>query len=338
MSGIKRASVRCVFMALAAFMASLIQMGHPNVALAQLTSNRNVAVLPFVSNPADSTLAQHLYRRFMAQMRSGAFLKVMEADGIRQSLGETDVSDVLKSGHTMGEYAESTNSAFVIGGVIQREASGAVMVTIAVYGQDDSEILMMESRMYTDEASALTGIESLAKKISHPKNLTSYDTAFFYSLLMPGAGQISRGKWGHAALSVGLLSAAVMYGLSTPTPDHYVIPHGRYREEWDEAAYKWRFYVGGTEVNWIEYEIANDADRAHASRALNERRAAERRRERAVGFVIGAWIFNLIDTLLISRRNVEGKPFFDQVESAISVYPQTSQLGIGFTIRFYFWD
>ena len=324
---------RSAILTLAAFTAFLTYIISPDVTLAQLTSNRNVAILPFICEPADSLLANLLQKRFLAGIRASAFLIVMDSDEIRQSLQETQVTDVLKSGHAMGEYAEETNSAFVIGGVVRREESGGLSVSIIVYGQDDSEIISVESGTYPDEVSALAGVESIARKLSHPRNLTPSDTSFFYSLFLPGSGQISRGRWEHAALSIGLLSAAIVYGLRTPAPDPYTIPEGHFREEWDQDTRIWSFYVGGTEVDWIEYDKAYKAALAHAGRASKQRRAVENRRRRAVGYIIGAWMFNLLDTLLISRRNVDGGPFFDQVESAIVADPQTLRLGIRFSIR-----
>lgn len=320
-------------MALVVFATLLIQIVGPDAALAQLTSDRNVAILPFISEPADSLLAHHLYQRFLAGIRPSAFLIVMDSDVIHQSLQETQASDVVRSGHAMSVYAERNNSAFVIGGVVRREASREIKISTVIYGKDDNKIISVESRTYPDEVSALAGVESLARELSHPRNLTPSDTSFFYSLLLPGSGQISRGEWGHAALSIGLLSAAIIYSLGIPDPDPYTIPQGYLRQEWDYVTRKWSFYVGGIEVDWIEYDKAYISAHARAGRAADQRRAVQSRKSRAVKYILGAWIFNLIDTLLISRREVDGKPFFDQVESAIKVYPQTSRLGIRFSIR-----
>ena len=58
-------------------------------------------------------------------------------------------------------------------------------------------------------------------------------------------------------------------------------------------------------------------DRDRNMRALKQRQMVEKRRKRAGYFIAGAYLFNLIDTLALTRRKVETDPFFIQLESVV---------------------
>jgi hypothetical protein len=296
----------------AIILAAAILTGAPP-AMAQLTSSRYIAVLPFQSSAADSTLAAELYRDFLAGVRPLSFLRLLSPEAVNQAVGESGVRGVLASSFALGDYAVRSGSAFIIGGVVSRTDDGAIEVTSAVYAQDDARILRISSQTYGSPNEALADMDSFARRISQPRNLTSSDTAFFYSVFVPGLGQLSQGNWKHALASASLVGLAALYSVAAPHPGVYSVPSGRFSIDWDNGLQRWTYSVGGVEYDRETFYTIRYDEMARAARSPQEQRDAESYRNRAKALLVGAWVVNLFDTLYLASRPVDSRRFFQLV-------------------------
>jgi hypothetical protein len=316
-------------------LAAMLAAGLSTPAGAQLTSSRKVTVLPFLSSPADSTLARQFYRDFLGSIRATRDnLMIPGESETLLSLEREPIGSLVTSTGSLSSFSARTGSAFVIGSAVRRLPDGGVEVGTMVYGREDESLRAVEMRRFDDAGAALSGVVALAGQIAHPRNLTPSDTPFFYSLLLPGAGQASLGRWDHALLSFGFVAGSVVYGMTTPDADPFSIDHGYYRERWDYAAQQYRYYLGLVEVSEDEFNTVFAEAQDHARRALAERRARDVRKRRATAMVAAAWVLNIADTLLLTRRRVDGRPFFaltNSITGRAEPLPDL-QLGLRFTL------
>lgn len=274
-----------------------------------------MAILPFLSAPEDSLLARELYAGFIHGLRNIPSIRFMTGSSLERQLRDRPVRDVVKSPTTIAKFAQDSGSTAVVGGLVQRPDSGGVEVALVVYIQDEQGFSTIENRWYRDEEAARAEAAGLARTLTHPRNLTSADAAFFYSMIVPGAGQFSLGKWKHGAFFLALTGAAVAYRATIPNADAFRLRATDFTKQFDWNDQAYRYYAFGVEVSAAEYDALLSEARGHSIRAANERRRTRVRRERATVFLIGSWLLNIVDSLLVSRRNPDTAPFFSLAES-----------------------
>jgi len=292
----------------------------PRVGWAQTPTSQPVRVLPAFCAPADSGFAVLLQRRFVTGIRPSQFLHLLSLKEVTATVRADELRRTIGSVAGMREYSDLHPAGFLIGTVIGRDDEGNIALSTALYGYEEETLLAVRSQAFADTAQALARIHLLARELTHPRNFSLGDEAFFYSLILPGSGQAHLGKWAHAALSAGLVGVAVLYGVTTPEPDQYRLPDYYFKQVW-EYSEGWRFFVAGQEVSHDEYFDAYQVAVLHKDRA-------ERQREDRLTFL--AWLFNLADTLLVSRPGVDGTPFFDLVASVQTRTPLEPESDIRF--------
>lgn len=197
----------------------------------QMTSSRNVAVLPLLSASRDSSLAEELYRQMVNIMGSAVVGRNVNLDLVGQALKNHEIAGILSNVTKMGEYSREAGAAFLIGGGLRRQPEGALMVSMAVYGVDDGRVLASRSQSFTDTASAKNGVIKIVRAISKPRVLTPSDTPVFYSIFIPGSGQLMMGKPIHALVCSGLVVWAFL-SYRDPTPSNI---HPNYRARYEKA-------------------------------------------------------------------------------------------------------
>lgn len=301
----------------------------------QLTSSSKVTVLPFLSGPADSTLADEVRTGFLLGLRPGLGLRI-EATGA-QDLRGPHLKEMLASANALGDYSQDSGSAFLVGGVVHRTPDGGLEVASVVYGQDDQAIRAVVVQTIPQGSPGNAGNE-LGRRLSQPRYFSPADTPFFYSLLVPGAGQLSMGYPGHALAAVVMVAAPLAYGLATPDPDPFVIDFGYYVRRWNYITRDYDYYLGGDQVSESIYLEALGIAQDHARAAASERDAAKTRRRVATGLAVLGYVLNVADTLFLSRRRVDASPFFeilDRIELDWSASgPVTARAGLRIPIRF----
>jgi hypothetical protein len=250
------------------------------------------------------------------------------------SLAGVQPLDVMRSTRSMQEYGDRTESAFLISTVLNRGEQGQVSLVAAVYSCRSQSLLLVESHTYADPDQAALLVPELGRALSHPRNFSAGDTAFFYSILLPGAGQARLGRWDHALFSAGLVASAILYGVTAPEPDRYTVGRDYFDERYDYATASWHFFVAGAEVSHEEYFESFRVASTRAQRALQQRIDYDSRRKTAVQLTVGAWVLNLLDTLLVSGRAVDGAPFFNLVGSLPGEGGRPRLAEVGVRIRF----
>lgn len=276
-----------------------------------------MAILPFLSSATDSSFAADYSAAFRKGIRQGNWLRLMERSEGEDGLDRVGLKRMLGSPTSLRDYLRSTSSSFLITGVMSRASEGTVEVSSIIYSRDEGGVVSMEQRSYPDERSARDDAARLGSALSHPSRFVTGDTAFFYSMILPGAGQLSMGRWRWALASVGLLGGSVLYRNSLPDGDPFRYDDSRFQSyrEVRDGSFLYVYLVDDEEVSQELYEQKMKEDRAHSSMALLDRRRAAARKQEANLYILGAYIFNIMNTLLLSRKDADGQSFFSLVQS-----------------------
>ncbi len=175
----------------------------------QLTSSKIVTLMPFVSSEADSALAATCYAAFQLGIRKqNTGMVTVETERARE-LSRTQLKDVVSNVTSMGRYAMSTSSAFLVCGAIRTLENGDIQFSLAFFGTDDRRILFTDLHYFENEEEAVADMFDMAREHTHSSNFTPADTPIMYSMIVPGIGQLSLGEPAHAVASVGLILAAI---------------------------------------------------------------------------------------------------------------------------------
>jgi hypothetical protein len=296
-------------------MVSLTILSLASPVSAQLTSSRTAAFLPFISAPRDSLLAREIFDRFLGAIRPSATVHRLTEEETVRSLRDRAISDVVNSPTDIARFAYDGGHAFVVAGLVERPSRGGLNLAALVYVQDDQSFRISETRWFSDEATARAGTPDLARTISHPRNFTPSDTAFFYSLIAPGAGQFSLGRWKHGLFFSGMAATSLVYMVTTPEPDRFEVSPEDFRRQYDWRDQSYHYFAFGREVTYAEYDAMFREAQVHSTRAREERRRAKVRRNRGTALLIGTWLVNIVDTLLLSQNEANTGPFFSLVQS-----------------------
>ncbi|MFC1529171.1 hypothetical protein ACFL6R_00465 [Gemmatimonadota bacterium] len=256
---------------------------------------------------------------------------------MNQFLARRSVSDILQNPLSIKQFTIMTGIEYIIGGVVSESPDGSIQVSMMVFSGDEQAVLSTETRQYADPGAVLDDIENLCDYLSQPKHYMPRDSAFFYSLILPGSGQFSLGHKDHALITWGAISAALLYGLLNPQPDMFEYKRESFWEEWNAVEGQWHFYANGEELLVDEYLLVRAAAENRAEKALGERTTFQRRRNLSRWLVGSLWLLNLADTLFLSTRVNEGRTFFSLVSTVEpgpgSSYNPSCGVGIRLHIR-----
>jgi len=284
-------------------------------ASAQVGYVEQVMVLPVQVPAGHDSLGGRLTEGLRSGVRLSARQRLSTPEEVEQQLGRRSVGRVLSGVSDLVEFSELGGTSFIIGGVVDVTGDGWFEVALMLFSREERSIHAVESGRFADEESLITGIAALARELTHPQNYAPADTAFFYSLILPGLGQLNQGEPIHAAVSAGVVLAALLYRSTTPDPDQYRLDWESYQAVLPWGAVDYRFEISGVEVTEEEFYARLTVDRKRNIRALAQRRSVAKRRKRAGYLIAGAYLFNLIDTLALTRRKVETGPFFIRLET-----------------------
>ncbi|MFC1500442.1 hypothetical protein ACFL6T_05445 [Candidatus Zixiibacteriota bacterium] len=307
-----------------------------STASAQLSHLSQVTVLPVSVSTGQSDLADRLTSELRSGLRLSTSQRLSSPEEVTLQLDGRSPGSVLSSISRLVEFSELRGIAFIIGGVANVLDDGSIELSLLLFSREEKAIHAVESAIFPDEGTAIAGIGALAFQLTHPRNYVAADTAFFYSLILPGMGQLNQGEPMRAALSAGLVLAAVLYGIATPSPDPFRLDWESYQAEQIWGTDQYEFTIHDTKVSEEEFYRVLSAARKRNMKAYNQRLAVEKRKKRAGYLFAGAYLFNLIDTIILTRRKVDTGPFFMRLEAVTdSMLPTINprlqvQLGIRF--------
>lgn len=282
---------------------------------AQLYIKQEIVVLPLVNKGIDEDLSLDLYKGIIAGLRLMPGQELAGPSRVQQLASGLTPSGILGDREKISTFAERSGASFVIGGVVRRLEQGRIEVTTIIYSKADRQIREMLHSVFDTEAEALAGAEEIGRKLSHPRNYSPKDTPLLYSLIFPGLGQLQMDAPLHALTSAGLVAGAVLYGMSAPKPDRYQIDFTDYHADLIPGTSEYRYFIRHREVPAQEYFHTLDADIEHNLCAIEERRAAEVRKNWATRFIIASCLFNVLDTLWLIRQEVDARPFYVRLEA-----------------------
>ncbi len=286
-----------------------------------------IMVLPPLAVGLDSTLTADIHDAIRTGTRVYSTQLLIDKEETAERLGSRQVRQILNSRLTLQEFAETSGARFIIGSLAARNDSGFVEISLLLYNALEDEI--REVRFGTWERSdVVAGTRELARDLTHPRFYSPADTPFFYSLFIPGLGQFQQGNHAHAALSAGLVAGVLLYQAAIPSPDNYRLKWERYQAQRIFGTNDYLFLIDGRVCAEEDFYAELSEARRHNIRAERERQEAEKRRRRASRMLVGAYVFNLIDTLLLSRRRVDTRTFFLNLEAL-----PASGAGVGGGVR-----
>ncbi|MFC1627641.1 hypothetical protein ACFL3H_00835 [Gemmatimonadota bacterium] len=284
-------------------------------ASAQVGSIEQVVVLPVSVPDGRNDLSDRLTDELRSGVRHSAFQRLSTPEEVAQQLDGRSAGSVMKSVSKLLEFSEFRGTAFIIAGVASVLDDGSIEVSILLFSRSEKAIHAIKSASFSDEDEAVTGIRTLAFELTHPKNFAPVDTAFFYSLIIPGMGQLNQGEPLHAAVSAGFVLAAILYGVATPSHNSFNLDWASYRADPIYGTDQYRFTIHDTDVSEEEFYRRLSADRQRNTRAYLQRIEVKQRRKRANIFLAGAYLFNLVDTMILTRRELDTGPFFMRLEA-----------------------
>jgi|GEM_PF-1051422 len=290
----------------------------------------HILVLPPVTAGLDSQLIGDLHAALRTGTRVFPSQRLLDTVVTRERLGSRPVRRILSSRTELREFAESSGARFVIGSIFNGSPSGQVEVSLLLYSISEDEIREVQ---YGDwaAAEAASGTRELARELTHPRYYSPSDTPFFYSLFVPGLGQFQQGAYAHAAVSSGLVLGALIYQSLIPRPDNFRLDWENYHVQRIADTNEYLYMIGSRVYPEEEfYEILSEA-RRHNIRAERERREAKISRRQASHLLVGAYIFNLLDTLVLTRRRIDTRSFFLNLEALPG--PGTGGTGLQLRLR-----
>ncbi len=197
---------------------------------AQLTSSRSVAVLPLVAASPDSALAADLDLRLIEAIRPPILRRGLLLELVGRDLQPRQIARMMSRTMQMADYARDVGAAFLLGGSVYRTTDGDLLLTLSLYGADDRKYIASDWRAIADDDSAAIILTDMAGRICRPRVLTPADTPIFYSIFLPGSGQIMMGQPIHGVFCAGLfVSAFFSHRDRDPPIRQALLP--RYREE-----------------------------------------------------------------------------------------------------------
>lgn len=310
---------------------------NPSTVYAQTAAKQRVVVLPFAADEVDLDLSRELYDGFLEDLRIFSWQELASSGRVAEMVDNKSVTEIIEQLSTIEAFVDRTGTAFLVGGIVRRLEDGRIEVYTLIYSDAEKRIRDVQNRIFEDEDEARSSIGRLGYDITHPRNYSPSDTSFFYSLLVPGMGQLQQGAPAHAVLSAGMVFGAILYGVTTPRPDEFKIKWENYQPTPIPGTTDYRFLIQNQEVPEEEFYRILSEDRRRSIIASAERRAAASRKKRATRLLVGAYIFNLVDTLLLTRRDIDTRSFFIRLEAVSDdIMPYTQygfQLRIGLRIK-----
>ena len=273
------------------------------------TGGKRLIILPFAHSVTDSALSSQMYEAFVSGIRTLPGIFLASAEETHRLLGTQPVSAVIASPERLHQFVGSASASLIVAGVVHLGTDGAVEMTVLIYSWEERRVRDLIQRRFESPLQAVSEAGAVGEAISRRRNLTRTDTPLFQSILLPGSGQISMGEPRRGLLAAGLVSGALIYGLTTPQPDKFHPDYLQY------SIREGTYYYRGQVVTSEEYYDALYADMDRQELAEAQRQAVEARRRRAVTFFLGAYLFNLVDTILLSRRQVDAAPLYLHLES-----------------------
>lgn len=303
---------------------------------AQIDRIEEVLVLPLASEGSDGTLARDLYEGIISGLRLQPRQRLIGPQRVDELVSNQPLSRILSSVEGIRSFASRSGAAFLIGGIVRYLEDGRIEVSTLIYSREDNQIRQLLHDVFSDEEEARSGASKIGERLSRLRNFSPSDTALLYSLLLPGVGQLQRDAPMHALISAGLVAGSVIYSLTTPKPDEFEIDFSDFRSELIPNTTDYLYYIRQKEVSEEEFFRILEEEIEHNTSAKRDRQAVARRKQRAVIMFAATYLFNLIDTWWLIRKDIDARPFFVRIQAVPETGNRTGQMSLGLQLRWTF--
>ncbi len=307
--------------------------GHVQTSAQQLSLQR-VAFLPLISDESISVIAESFQNRLKRVLRLPPGKVLLEQSSLDDLLVDRSAEGILSRTTEMETFASTAGASYLIGGVLTRLDDGSYQFNLLIFDESGRQIVFVHTCSFANDAALLRGAEEVAAELLRGKNYTSADSAFFYSILVPGMGQWQLKKPVHALVSAGMVGLSIMYAASAPKADSYLFSRGGFEADW--AAETFDHSIRDVDVTAAEFYQQLDENWEHYLRAQAERRAVKVRRKRATGLVVVAYLFNVVDSLVLARERPDSSPFFLSLEGVAGQSDISQAAGLSVQLRISF--
>lgn len=309
--------------------------GHVQTSAQQLSLQR-VALLPLVSDESIRDVTEAFQDRLKRVLRLPPGKALLEQSSMDGLLANRSVEGILSRTNEMEMFASTAGVSYLIGGVLTKLDDDGYEFHLLVFDEDGRQIVSVHNYSFANEDALLGGAEDVAAELARARNYTSADSAFFLSILLPGVGQLQKQKPVHALVSAGLVGLSIIYAASTPDPDPYEFSREGFEAPFNWATETYDYTIEGTTVTAAEYFHVLDENWEHHLRAQAERRAVKVRRKRATGLVAAAYLFNVVDSLVLARKRPDSSPFFLSLEGVAGQSDISQPAGLSIQLRISF--
>ncbi len=314
---------------------ALLILTIPIQSRGQIRQLKSVAVLPFSAESGTEALADEIFTYLCAHLKMSSGYILVSSEEVGQRLDREPVGHIIRSVQNLLDFTVQAGFDYIVAGHVERSGDGQVHLSLIVFGREEKEILNSITRSYVDEAQARGAMEELGRDLSRPRIYQPSDTAVLASMIVPGLGQFQKGRPVHGLISLGLVTGALVYWAGTPTADQFHFRGDKYSSVPDYGSGTFTYYIYSEPVSQEEYFLAKNEDYERGLRAAAERRAVQVRTKRAVGLFCAAYLFNLVDVVLLSGKTTGDEAFFLRVrsDSTPGREPATS-IRLQFGVRF----
>lgn len=309
--------------------------GHVQTSAQQLSLQR-VAFLPLVSNESISDVTAAFQERLKRVLRLPPGKALLEQSSMDGLLANRSVEGILSRTNEMEMFASAAGVAYLIGGVLTKLDDNGYEFHLLVFDEDGRQIVSIHTYSFANDDALLRGAEEVAAELARARNYSSADSAFFLSIMLPGFGQLQKQKPVHALVSAGMVGLSVIYAVTTPDPDPFEFSREGFEAPFNGATGSFNYTIEGTAVSAAEFFQPLDENWEHHLRAQAERRAVKVRRKRATGLVVAAYLFNVVDSLVLARERPDSSPFFLSLEGVAGQSDISQPAGLSMQLRISF--
>jgi len=282
---------------------------------AQYLTTDHILFLPTYARAPHEALAAEVHDRLRAGIVVPPGKRLIERERVAELIEGRRLSDLVGDVTELGDLAGSTGVAFVVATVLRERRDGGFEISGISFSREEREILNCVTMVFASAADLRAGLGEMARELSKATNYSSSDSALFLSLVIPGLGQVLKERPLHGLMSFGLFGGALTYALTIPRADQFVFDRDKFTNQYDWSTGENDYFVFGSNVGAEAFFAELDGDWDHHLRASAQRRLEAIRRKRATGLVVAAYLFNLVDVLVLTRTPLDTRSFFLGLEA-----------------------
>jgi hypothetical protein len=281
---------------------------------AQQLSLQRIAFLPLVADESIAEAAGTFEARLHSDLRLPAGKALLDEDQLEGLLGNRSPRTILSRPSEMERFATIAGVAYLVGGVLTASNEGGYEFSLLIYDADTRQIAHVSSYHYPDDAALFSGVADVQAVLGRSRTYASADSAFFFSILVPGLGQLHKDKPIHALVSAGMVGLSILYAASTPDPDPFEFSREGFESAWNQLTGEFDYTIEGNPVSAEIFYQTLDENWEHHLTAQAERRAVKVRRKRAAALLVASYFFNVVDALVLAKEKTDTSPFFLSLE------------------------